>query len=177
MEELQNIRKQLFAYRNGVIADRLRAAGSPYSLIFGLNLPQLKIVADGVEKNADLARAMWADEHCRELHLLAPMVMPVEELSKVEAIDVCRAVRTHEEADVLCLRLLRYHPEAETIATELLRATEMLHYIALRLAVNLQALGNLANEASFINEAQAVLSDADSSVQLRSVASLLVEED
>ena len=42
---LQNIKRRFFALRNGVIADTLRRAGSPFKIIFGLNLPQLAEIA------------------------------------------------------------------------------------------------------------------------------------
>ncbi len=42
---IPEIKQRLYAMRNGVIADSLRNAGSPYRSIFGLNLPQLTEIA------------------------------------------------------------------------------------------------------------------------------------
>ena len=47
MEELdknlmRDIKTQFYALRNGAIAERLRTAGSPYKIIFGLMLPQIE---------------------------------------------------------------------------------------------------------------------------------------
>ena len=36
MNEMQIVKRHFFAMRNGIIADTLRRAGSPYHIIFGL---------------------------------------------------------------------------------------------------------------------------------------------
>ena len=43
--EMQTVKRHFFALRNGVIADALRRAGSPFRIIFGLNLPQIAEIA------------------------------------------------------------------------------------------------------------------------------------
>ena len=44
-ETIRQIKSDFFALRNGVIADKLRSAGCPYKIIFGLTVPQIESVA------------------------------------------------------------------------------------------------------------------------------------
>ena len=72
---IQEIKKEFFAMRNGMLGDTLRKAGMPYAVIFGLNIPQLGEIArraqeDTAERDA-LARELWADTKVRESRLLA----------------------------------------------------------------------------------------------------------
>ena len=75
---MQEIKKLFMAYRNGIVADTLRSAGmNCYSVIFGLNLPQLSAIARQITETHDrdafvsLADALWADKAVRESRLLA----------------------------------------------------------------------------------------------------------
>ena len=42
-EQIRQIKSDFFSLRNGEIADTLRKAGSPYKIIFGLQMPQLEL--------------------------------------------------------------------------------------------------------------------------------------
>ena len=44
-EQIRQIKSDFFSLRNGEIADTLRKAGSPYKIIFGLQMPQLEQIA------------------------------------------------------------------------------------------------------------------------------------
>lgn len=114
---LSGVKRSFFAMRNGIVADTLRKAGVPHKTIFGLQLPQLSEIARGLDKDVEMARALWKDNDVRESRLLACYVMPVEQLSLEEATEMGQEVLTREEADILAFRLLRYHPEAERLAT------------------------------------------------------------
>ena len=52
---MQAVKRHFFAMRNGVIADTLRHAGSPFRYIFGMNLPQLVETAEMTGKSRGLA--------------------------------------------------------------------------------------------------------------------------
>lgn len=134
---MQAIKRRMFAMRNGVVADALRKGGSPFQIIFGLNLPQLADIAIGNGHSRELAEQLWANTTTRESMLLAPMIMPVDEFTRQDALRWAQAVRSqgmNEVADILCHRLLRHLPFAWDLAQEWQDT-----YIGLRLAFNLVA--------------------------------------
>lgn len=138
--DMQTVKRHFFALRNGVIADTFRRAGSPFRIIFGLNLPQLVEIASKTPHVPDLAERLWSNVTTRESMLLAPMIYPVDEFG----IDVARrwvdGVPTPEVADILCHRLLRRTPYATELAKELCGSeSEMGRYTGLRLWFNLVA--------------------------------------
>ena len=79
--DLQIIKRRFFAMRNGIIADTIRKSGAPYRMIFGLNLPQIDEISRETGKNKELAEKLHADTSTRESQLLAPMLMPEEEMT------------------------------------------------------------------------------------------------
>ncbi len=118
---LQPIKHEFMAYRNGIVADTLRKAGYPQSVIFGLNLPQLTEIARRVKERAApdelsaTARELWSDKNVRESRLLAAYLLdPAMPLYAIETI--CADVQTPEEADILVFRWLRHSPHAADIA-------------------------------------------------------------
>ncbi len=118
------LRKSFYSLRNGVIADTLRKGGLPHKYIFGLQLPQLKQLADQYRPtdnklSADLARALWADKDCREARILACYLMPPAELTQAEALAWAKDTLSREESDILAFRLLRYHSAAAQIERDL----------------------------------------------------------
>lgn len=133
-EQLRDVRRALYARRNGIVADTLRRAGAPFRLIYGVNLPQLAEVAAGVEKSGALAEALWADRHHREAMLLATMVYPAGELTEERAADMTREAPWPETADLLTMKLLRLTPFARRLAERLAASPlPMQRYCALRL--------------------------------------------
>ncbi|MBR6431972.1 MAG: hypothetical protein IKS64_03885, partial [Muribaculaceae bacterium] len=141
---LKAIRLALFARRNGVVADALRAAGDPHELIMGCPLSDIIAVARERVPSAELAEALWADTKHRECRLLAPMLYPIETCDETTALRWCHEVQTEEEADVLCHRLLRHLDCAIAVMETLLKdSNPMLRYTAFRLMLNLQLLGRL----------------------------------
>lgn len=131
---MQQIKRGLYAMRNGVVADALRRGGCPCRYIFGLNLPQLSELATQIGKDADLSLELRADSLCRESMLLSAMTYPIEGLGKDEAYNFVHAIRWAEDADIICFQLLRHSPYALDIARDLAGSEERLHrYTALRL--------------------------------------------
>ena len=79
----REIRKEFFAYRNGIIADKLRHAGDPHSMIMGCLLVDVTAIAqrtrEALRDDARLqalAQELWADTNSRECRLAAPMLYP-----------------------------------------------------------------------------------------------------
>lgn len=142
--DMQVVKRQFFAMRNGVVADALRKGGSPFRFIFGVNLPQLRDIAAGVNRSSDLAEKLWANDATRESMLIAPMIQPADVFTIGDARRWISTIPAPEVADVLCLKLLRSQPYALDLIDILINdadsgATdaEMLRYTALRLMFNL----------------------------------------
>ncbi|MDE7024725.1 MAG: DNA alkylation repair protein [Paramuribaculum sp.] len=114
--DIQLIKRRLYAMRNGITAQTLRTAGSPHRLIMGVNLPQLVEIAQTTQPNALLARKLWGDINTRESMLLAPMIFPTEEMTFEEASQWLETTIGTEATDILCHRLLRKLPFAYKLA-------------------------------------------------------------
>ncbi len=114
--QMQEIKRRFFALRNGIVADTIRKGGLGYKMVFGLNLPQIMEIAEGLTPSAGLASELWADKRTRESMLLAPMVYPREAMTCEKASEWLGEVPTTEVADILCHRLLRHLPFAWDVA-------------------------------------------------------------
>ena len=136
---LQLVKRRMFAMRNGVVADVLRKGGSPFRIIFGLNLPQLVEIAQEFGKDRALALTLWANGSTRESMLLAPMLMPVDGMPLPLAREWCSEVPSAEVADILCHRLLKHMDYAPALAAGLAEAgnTDLERYTGVRLAFNI----------------------------------------
>ena len=136
--DIQIIKRRFFAMRNGVIADTLRKSGVPYRMIFGLNLPQIVEIASEIGPNREIAEKLHADTPTRESQMLAPMIMPVADMTPELALQWVDEAPSVEATDILCHRLLRKMPEAIGIAETLLkRGGDARRYAAVRLMWNL----------------------------------------
>ena len=114
-DHLREIRKEFFAFRNGIIADKLRKAGDPHSIIMGCLLVDIQSIAqrakDSIgndEQLAAIACELWSDTNSRECRLAAPMLYPTELMTLELAQQWCHTVETIEVAGTLCHKLLRH---------------------------------------------------------------------
>lgn len=135
---IQKIKKEFFAYRNGIIAEQLRDAGDPHTMIMGCQLADIIAITSHYEKNAALAQALWDDVNHRESRMAATMLYPTEEFNTGTAIVWCQSVESMEIADVLCHRLLRHLPYAKELWKQLRVCNKpLVQYAAWRLLLNL----------------------------------------
>ena len=140
----REIRKEFFAYRNGIIADKLRHAGDPHSMIMGCLLVDVTAIAQRTRESLRdeaqlqaLAQELWADTNSRECRLAAPMLYPATLMSLEAAMQ-----ETVEIADNLCHKLLRNLPEADALFRQLIAQDQtMLKYTGYRLLLNLLLTG------------------------------------
>ena len=147
-EALRGIRKEFFAFRNGIVADKLRKAGDPHSVIMGCLLVDVQAIAQRTreavtdkEQLAAIASELWADTKSRECRIAAPMLYPADEMSLEQALQWCQTVETVEIADNLCHKLLRHIPEADTLFRQLIANEKPLaKYTGYRLLLNLLLL-------------------------------------
>lgn len=136
--EMQRLKRRMFAMRNGIVADTLRRTMPEYKVVFGLNLPQIAEIAADFEPSRRLAMELWEDRRTRESLLMAPMLFPREEMDEETAARMMKEVLTPEVADILCHRLLRHLPFARRIAMEKVTSTDDLErYASFRLLFNL----------------------------------------
>lgn len=177
--DMQTIKRRFFAMRNGIISDVLRRGGSPFRIIFGLNLPQIVEIAAENEASADLARRLWANNTTRERMLAAPMIYPREEFDEATARSWCAEIPSAEVADVLCHRLLRHRPFALELAEELRHSdSDMTRYTGLRLYFNLVGTNpQKALEVARAESARKCLLTASIAAALADEAEFLLESD
>lgn len=140
----QSIKKEFFAYRNGIIAEQLRAAGDPHTMIMGCQLADVITITSRYEKNAELAQALWNNVNHRECRMAATMLYPIEDFKMETALAWCESVESVEIADVLCHRLLRHLDYAPQL-WEQLRGSDhqLVRYTAWRLLLNLLLMNKI----------------------------------
>jgi len=130
----QQIKREFFAFRNGLLADTLRRGGSPFKIIFGLNLPQIKEVASHFQPDRELASLLWENRTTRESRLIAPMLYPVDEMDKATALSWINDISTSEVADVAVHSLLKRLPYSKDMIAELMASENVWkRYVALRI--------------------------------------------
>lgn len=158
--------------RNGIVADALRHSSSHYRMIFGLNIPQLVDLAASLGKDKELALKLVDDSATRESQLLAPMIMPHEEIkNQHDALQWISRLKSQEAIDISCLKLLKYYNNPISISKACLLQEDFLaKYAALRLLWNIYP--------RFPKECLALLADSsfDDDKLLKSMADNLKEE-
>lgn len=116
---LQDIKKEFFALRNGIIADTLRKAGMHYKVIFGLQIPQIAGIARKHIPSEELAQSLWNDRNVRESRLLASYIFPLETVNIEKALALVADAQTPEEADMLAFRIFKRLDFAKELLTEM----------------------------------------------------------
>ncbi len=178
-EILRETRKEFFAFRNGIVADKLRKAGDPHSMIMGCLLVDVQGIAqrtrEGVtdeEQLAAIAAELWADTNSRECRLAAPMLYPAEQMSLERAMQWCQSVETVEIADNLCHKLLRHTADANTLFRHLITDERpLVKYTGYRLLLNLLLLGKVQPTAQLKTaiEAEATTTQPHTSLLLKDI--------
>ena len=144
---MQTVKRRFFAMRNGIIADTLRRAGSPFRFIFGLNLPQIIEIATEIGISSALAEELWQNRSTRESMLLAPLIVDKESFTQEDAERWIASIPAAEVADILCHKLLRHQDYAWELSEKLIHEKVTIsskknrvawtQYTAIRLAFNL----------------------------------------
>ena len=108
----REIKKELRAGMNGILSARMREAGMPFHLIFGVELPRLRSIAEEFPRDADLACRLW-EQDIRETRRLAIMLMPPDSFAQETANAWAQTMLTAEEAQVMAMLLLPDTPNAK----------------------------------------------------------------
>lgn len=104
-ETIRDIKKELHASMNGVASARMREAGFPFHVIFGVELPRLREIAAQYTKDRQLGQQLW-NENVRESQLLGILLTPQEEyLPEVADIWVHEA-KTAESVCLISMELV-----------------------------------------------------------------------
>ena len=76
-QRLKDIKTQLRLSMNGAVSQSMREKGLVYKLNFGVELPRIKGIAAGYEKDHSLAQSLWKED-IRECKILAGLLQPGE---------------------------------------------------------------------------------------------------
>ena len=104
---LASIKKDFYIYRNGVVADALKALYGSGKMIFGLTVPQFMELSKKYPKDINLGLSLWKEKNIRECRILALYIIPPESVSPEIARELIADVESGEEAEFLAFRLLR----------------------------------------------------------------------
>ena len=110
-EQLKEIKTQLRLSMNGAVSQSMREKGLVYKLNFGVELPRIKSIADGLEKNHSLAQALWKED-IRECKILAGLLQPIDSFFPEIAESWVEDIRNIEIAELTCMNLFQNLPYA-----------------------------------------------------------------
>ncbi|MBR5169286.1 MAG: DNA alkylation repair protein [Muribaculaceae bacterium] len=175
-EDIRDIRKEFFAFRNGIVADKLRKAGDPHSMIMGCLLVDIVSImrqasltmGDNIIR-AQVAQELWNDSNSRECRLAAPMLYPPEEMGLEMALQWSESVESVEVADNLCHKLLRHINGSDTLFRQLISQEKpLVKYTGYRLLLNLMITGKMQ-----LNDTLRVIIESEASQAEQPLLSLL----
>ena len=110
-EQLKDIKTQLRLSMNGAVSQSMREKGLLYKLNFGVELPRIKMIAEGYEKNHNLAQALWK-ENIRECKIMAAMLQPIDTFYPEIADIWVEDIQNIEIAELTCMNLFQHLPYA-----------------------------------------------------------------
>ena len=110
-QRLKDIKTQLRLSMNGAVSQSMREKGLVYKLNFGVELPRIKGIAAGYEKDHSLAQALWKED-IRECKILAGLLQPVESFLPEIADIWVEDIRNIEIAELTCMNLFQHLPYA-----------------------------------------------------------------
>lgn len=163
-EQLQEIKTKLRLSMNGVVSQSMREKGLAYKLNFGVELPRIKEIADGYEKNHDLAQALWKED-VRELKILAGFLQPIDSFYPDIADIWVENIHNPEIAEITCMSLFQYLPYAADKAFQWMAdEREYFQLCGFLLIARLLAKGSDLNdraEAEFLDQALAAVQSSE----------------
>ncbi|MBO7589768.1 MAG: DNA alkylation repair protein [Bacteroidaceae bacterium] len=150
-EQLSEIKKMLRLSMNGTASQIMRERGIGYSVNFGVDLPRIKEIASGIEKDSRLAVALWK-ENIRECRMLAAFVYPAAEF-KADMADLWVSEIEYPDLAEVCSMYLFSRMEDASVTAFRWIATdeEMLQYCGYLVIANLLRRGGQMNRR-FVSE-------------------------
>ena len=106
-EQLREIKTQFRLAMNGAVSQSMREKGLVYKLNFGVELPRIKAIATGYEKDHALAQALWKED-IRECKIMAGLLQPVETFLPEIADIWVEDIRNIELAELTSMNLFQH---------------------------------------------------------------------
>ena len=173
---IKDIKKELRAAMNGVASARMREAGAPYKLIFGVELPRLQEISREFTPNHQLAQALW-NENIRESKILATLLMPLDHFYPEVADIWVDEIPSAEVAQVASMNLFSRLPYAPSLAFEWMASEkEMRQLCGFLIISRLLARGEQFNQPALDElRDQAEASMPEASLPLRKAITSVLE--
>ena len=110
-EQVKHIKQSFRLLMDGSVSQSMRQKGLDYRLNWGITLPRLREMADGIGQSYDLAIALFKED-IRECKILATMLMPPGEVLP-EVIDIwMEQITSQEIAEQAAFNLFQHLPFA-----------------------------------------------------------------
>ena len=176
-EQLKEIKTQFRLSMNGVVSQSMREKGLNYKLNFGVELPRLKQIAAEIEKNHDLAQALWKEE-IRESKILAAMLQPIDTFYPEIADIWVENMPNMEIAELTCMNLFQHLPYAPAKSFQWIAGEDEFAQICgyLTIARLLMQKGEMTERASGEFLDQAIAAVRSGSYQVRNAALLAIRK-
>ena len=173
MSDLELIKADLRAAMNGVAAKSIRESGMGYRLVYGVELPRLREIAQGYTPNRRLAQDLW-NEDVRECKMLAIMLYPPMDFDGDMAALWIESLypQQAELAQLMSMDLLCHLSDASVLSFQWMaderEVFQLCGFLTLTRLMMQGAVLSPASEAEFLD--QAATAKASSYLPLRKAA-------
>lgn len=176
-EQIKAVKTQLRVFMNGAVSHSMREKGLHYKLNFGVDLPRIKEIAVGFEKNHDLAQALWKED-IRECKILAAMLQPIDTFYPEIADIWIENMPTMEIAELTCMNLFQHLPYAPAKSFQWIASDEEYPQICgyLTIARLLSKKGDMTERASGELLDQAITTVLSGNYAVRNSAMLAIRK-
>ena len=176
-EQLKDIKTQLRLSMNGAVSQSMREKGLVYKLNFGVELPRIKGIAAGYEKDHSLAQALWKED-IRECKILAGLLQPVESFLPEIADIWVEDIRNIEIAELTCMNLFQHLPYAPAKSFHWIASEDEYTQVCgfLTIARLLMKKGDMTERASGELLDQAICAVHSDSYHIRNAALLVIRK-
>ena len=155
----------------------MREKGLVYKLNFGVELPRIKGIAAGYEKDHSLAQALWKED-IRECKILAGLLQPVESFLPEIADIWVEDIRNIEIAELTCMNLFQHLPYAPAKSFHWIASEDEYTQVCgfLTIARLLMKKGDMTERASGELLDQAICAVHSDSYHIRNAALLVIRK-
>ena len=176
-QRLKDIKTQLRLSMNGAVSQSMREKGLVYKLNFGVELPRIKGIAAGYEKDHSLAQALWKED-IRECKILAGLLQPVESFLPEIADIWVEDIRNIEIAELTCMNLFQHLPYAPAKSFHWIASEDEYTQVCgfLTIARLLMKKGDMTERASGELLDQAICAVHSDSYHVRNAALLVIRK-
>ena len=150
-EKIKEIKQSFRLMMNGTASRSMREKGADYKLNWGVSLPDLQAMAEGIGKDYELAISLWKAD-VRECKILATMLMPPEKMLPEVAEIWMEQTNSQEMAEIAAFQLYQHLDFASILAFRWMASDKMPYLVcAYQILARLFAKGQEPNERG-INE-------------------------